>query len=102
MFHHSDITVHSVLCITSHLWFGVSVNLAGEGDWHALKDFIVFELLVKEWRHPLAGRVFIVLHIVIRLLHWRTLQAELNLADQALLKTGHFVFLNTRDTNMTD
>lgn len=73
------------------------MDLTGEGDWHALKDFVVFKLLIKGWCHPLAGRVFVVLHVVVRLLHWRALQTELNLADQALLEAGHFVFLNARD-----
>lgn len=81
---------------TSHLWFGVSVDLAGEGDWHSLKDFVVFELLVKRRRHPLAGRVLIMLDIIVRLLYWRTLQTEFDLADEALLEAGDFVFLREK------
>lgn len=31
-----------MLSTCSHLWFGVSHDLAGEGDRHALEDFVVF------------------------------------------------------------
>lgn len=75
------------------LWFGVSFDLAGEGDWHALKDFVVFEFLVERWCHPSASRVLIVLHVIVRFLHRRTLQTVLDLTDQTLLKARHFVFL---------
>lgn len=75
----------------THFWFWVSINLAREGYWHALKDFVVFELLVEWWCH--ACRVFIMLHIIIWFFHWRTLQAEFNLTDESLLEAGHFVFL---------
>lgn len=78
---------------SSHLWFGVTFDLAGEGDRHALEDFVVLELLVESRRHPLAGGVLVVLHVVVRLLHGRTLQAELDLTDQPLLEAGHFVLL---------
>lgn len=80
-----------------HLWFGVSVDLAGEGDWHAFKDFVVFELLVEGGYHSLAGRVFTVLHVVVRFLHRRALQTEFDLTDQALLEAGHFVLLHARE-----
>lgn len=65
MFTHAADDILSVICGRPHLWFGVSVDLAGEGDWHALKDFVVFKLLVEGWCHPLAGRVFVVLHVVV-------------------------------------
>ena len=79
--------------MTSHLWLGVTDDLAGEGDGHALEHFVVLELLVEEGRHTLAGRVLVVLDIVVRLLHRRALQTELYLADQALLEAGHLVLL---------
>jgi hypothetical protein len=84
---------HSVICVTSDLWLGVSDDLAGEGDGHALEHLVVFELAVEEWHHPLACRVFVMLHIVVGLLRWRALQTELDLTDQALLEAGHLVLL---------
>lgn len=91
----------SMICRVSHLWFGVSHHLAGEGDRHPLKDFIVFELLVKGGCRSSAGAVFIVLHVLVRLLYGRTLKTEFNFTDQALLEAGHLVFLKEgkKDTN---
>lgn len=77
----------------SYLRFGVSVDLAGEGNRHALKNFVVLQLLIEGWRRPLSGRVFVVLHVVVRFFHRRALQAELDLTDEPLLEAGHFVFL---------
>lgn len=91
------VALHVSTTTSSHLWLGVSIDLAGEGDRHALEDFVVLELLVEGRRHALAGRVFIVLNVVVRFLHRRTLQAEFNLADQPLLEAGHLVFLQARD-----
>lgn len=71
----------------------LSVDLAGEGDRHALEDFVVLQLLVEGWRRPPSSRVLVVLHVVVRFFHRGTLQPELDLTDEPLLEAGHFVFL---------
>lgn len=86
----------------SYLGFGVSVDLAGEGHRHALEDFVVLQLLIEGWRHPLSGRVLVVLHVVVRLLHRRALQAELDLTDEPLLEAGNFVFLRGQRDRRTE
>lgn len=86
---------HSVICVTSDLWLGVSNDLAGEGDGHALEHLVVFELAVEEGHHPGAGGILVMLHIVVRLLHWRAFETELDLTDQALLEAGHLVLLQS-------
>lgn len=84
------------------LWLGLPVDLAGEGDRHALEHFVVLELLVEGGRHPLAAIVLVVLHVVVRLLHLRALQPELDLADEPLLEAGHLVLLRRQTDRRTD
>lgn len=81
-----------------YLWFRVSVDLAREGNRHALEDFVVLQLLIEEWRRAPPCRVFIVLHVVVRFFHWGTLQTELNFTDEPLLEAGDFVFLQDNRT----
>lgn len=84
------------------LWLGLPVDLAGEGDRHALEHFVVLELLVEGGRHPLAAIVLVVLHVVVRLLHLRALQPELDLADEPLLEAGHLVLLHRQTGRQTE
>lgn len=81
-----------------YLRFRVSVDLAREGNRHALEDFVVLQLPIEGWRRAPSCRVFVVLHVVVRFFHWGTLQSELDFTDEPLLEAGDFVFLQDNRT----
>lgn len=81
-----------------YLGFRVSVDLAREGNRHALEDFVVLQLLIEGWRRAPPCRVFVVLHVVVRFFHRGTLQTELDFTDEPLLEAGDFVFLQDNRT----
>lgn len=90
---HHDVILMGPPQQPSYLRFGVSMDLAGEGNRHALEDFVVLQLLIEGRRQALSSRVLVVLHVVVRFFHRRTLQTELDLTDEPLFEAGHFIFL---------
>lgn len=83
-----------------HLRHGDSHYLAGERDGNALRGLEVLEFLVKYRGDAPSSRDVVVLHLVVRLLHWCSLQAEFDLVHEPLLKIGHFVLLEKGKTSV--
>ena len=76
------------------------MDLAGEGYGHALEHLEVLQLVSEGGRGPQAVGILVVLHVLVRLLHWRALQTELDLTDQTLLEAGYLVLLRERERDM--
>ena len=76
-----------------HLWDGDSNHFTGECERSSLHGPEVLQLLVKERGDAPARGDGVMLHLIIRLLHWCPLQAKLNLTHQPLLKVRHLVLL---------
>lgn len=79
--------------MNSDLWLGVSDDFAAEGDWHAFKNFVVFQFLVEERGNTISQWILVMLDVIVALLHRGALQPELDLADQPLLEARHFILL---------